>query len=78
MVRAIKENVIIRPGGVIEIRRPDLPEGAAAEVIVMLEEPATPEALPSLTSLIGKANSGYASGAEADAFIRAERDAWER
>jgi len=76
MVQAIKENVIIGAGGLIEIRRPDLPEGAAAEVIVMIEtrEPGPPP----LTSLLGKARSGYASGEEADAFLRAERDAWGR
>ncbi len=78
MIRAIKENVIIRPGGVIEIRRPDLPEGAAAEVIVMIEEPAATEPPPPLTSLFGKAKGVFTSGEEADAFRRAERDAWER
>ena len=76
MVRAIKENVIIRPGGLIEIRRPDLPEGAAAEVIVMVED--RPEKLPRLTSFIGKAKGCFRSAAEVDAFIRAERDAWDR
>ncbi len=80
MTRAIKENVVIGRGGVIEIRRPDLPEGAAAEVIVMLEEPAAgaDSEPPPLTSLFGKAEGVFASGAEADAFIRAERDAWQR
>jgi hypothetical protein len=76
MVQAIKENVIIGAGGLIEIRRPDLPEGATAEVIVMIETPES-EPLP-LSSLLGKARSGYASGEDADAFLRAERDAWGR
>lgn len=76
MVRAIKENVIIGSGGLIEIRRPDLPEGAPAEVIVMVEAPESEP--PPLTSLLGQAHSGYASGEEADAFLRAERDAWDR
>lgn len=76
MVQAIKEKVIVGSGGHIEIRHPDLPEGAAAEVIVMIESPESQP--PPLSSLLGKANSGYASGQEADAFIRAERDAWQR
>ncbi len=76
MVRAIKESVIIGPGGVIEIRRPDLPEGAAAEVIVMVEAPESEP--PPLTSLLGQARSGHKSGSDADAFIRGERDAWDR
>jgi hypothetical protein len=76
MVRAIKEHVVVKPGGLIEIRRPELPSGAAAEVIVMVDDGLSP--VPPLTRLIGKASSGYASGEEADAFIRRERDAWER
>ncbi len=76
MVQAIKENVIIGAGGLIEIRCPDLPEGAAAEVIVVVESPESGP--PPLTSLLGKAHSGYASGEEADAFLRAERDTWGR
>ena len=75
MVHTIRENVIIRSGGLIEIRRPDLPEGVAAEVIVMIETPESEP--PPLTSLLGKAHSGYASGEEADAFLRVERDAWD-
>jgi hypothetical protein len=76
MVRTFKENVIIGPGGLIEIHRPDLPEGAAAEVVITIEL-AQPEPAP-LSNLLGKAHSGYASGEDADAFVRAERDAWDR
>lgn len=76
MVRAIKEYVVVQPGGLIEIRRADLPAGAGAEVIVMIETPETEP--PRLTSLLGRARSGYRDGAEADAFLRAERDAWDR
>jgi hypothetical protein len=60
MVQTIRERVIIGPGGLIEIRRPELPEGAAAEVIVMIEAPEAPP--PPLSSLLGRARSGYASG----------------
>jgi hypothetical protein len=76
MVRAIKEYVVVGEGGLIEIRRPELPAGSAAEVIVMVDDGLSPA--PPLASLIGKASSGYTSGEEADAFIRRERDAWER
>lgn len=76
MIRAIKEHVIIGSGGLIEIRRPDLPEGAAAEVTVTIQTPDSEP--PPLSSLLGKAQSGYDSGEQADAFIRAERDAWNR
>jgi hypothetical protein len=76
MVRAIKEYVVVKAGDLIEIRRPELPTGTAAEVIVMVDDGLS--ASPSLSSLLGRASSGYASGEEADAFIRRERDAWER
>ncbi|MDD5308234.1 MAG: hypothetical protein PHU25_13005 [Deltaproteobacteria bacterium] len=38
MLHAIRERVRIKLGGVIEIRRSDLPEGQEAEVIVMLDD----------------------------------------
>ncbi len=76
MVRVIKEQVMIQPGGVIEIRRADLPAGVRAEVIVMIEQPAKEP--PPLTSLIGSGKGCFGSAAEVDAFLRAERDAWDR
>lgn len=74
MTRPLKEHVIIGPGGLIEIHRPDLPEGTAAEVIILAE--ASEIEAPPLSQLLGKAHSGYASGEEADAFIREERGSW--
>jgi hypothetical protein len=37
MVTAIRQHVTIGPGGVVEIRSPELPEGAEADVIVLVE-----------------------------------------
>lgn len=37
MVAAIKQHVTVQPGGVIEIRSPELKAGTAAEVIVLVE-----------------------------------------
>lgn len=37
MRTAIKQIVRIKPGGVVELRAPELPEGARAEVIVLVE-----------------------------------------
>ena len=76
MVRAIKESVIIKPGGMVELRHPDLREGATVEVIVLLDQPAAEP--PPLTSLIGKGKGCFGSAEEVDAFLRAERDAWDR
>ena len=76
MIQAIRERVTIKPGGTIEIRDPDLPVGVTAEVIVMIEQPQVEP--PPLTCLIGKGTGCFSSIEEVDAFLRAERDAWER
>lgn len=72
----IREHVIIGAGGVVEIRRPDLPVGAEAEVHIVVEDSAA-EIAP-LASFIGKGSGCYATAAEADSFLRAERDALDR
>ncbi len=41
MKTALRQQAVVKPGGVIEIRSPELPEGAMAEVIVILETPST-------------------------------------
>ena len=41
METALRQRSIVKPGGVIEIRSPELPVGAMAEVIVILKAPAT-------------------------------------
>lgn len=38
MVAAIKQQVTVLPGGVIEVRSPELTPGARAEVIVLVEQ----------------------------------------
>ncbi len=39
MKNAIRQTVKVKPGGVIEIRSPELTPGTLAEVIVLLEPP---------------------------------------
>lgn len=41
METALRQKAVVKPGGVIEIRSPELPEGAVAEVIVILETAGT-------------------------------------
>ena len=41
METALRQKAVVKPGGVIEIRSPELPEGAVAEVIVILERSRT-------------------------------------
>ena len=76
MVNAIKQVVTVQSGGVIEIRSPELPEGARAEVIVILDDGAEAPNRP-LCTIIGTGKGCFATPEEADAFLRKERDAWE-
>lgn len=76
MVSAIRQRVTVQPGGRIEIRSSELPAGAEAEVIVVLET-APPAPTHSLRDLIGQGKGCYATPQDADHFIRGERNAWE-
>lgn len=42
MVNAVRQRVTVGPGGIIEVKSPDLPEGAEAEVIVLVEQQQRP------------------------------------
>ncbi len=75
MLEAIRERATVRPGGVLELRHPELPAGTQAEVIIMVER--SDVAPPPLADFVGKAKGCFSSGAEVDAFVRAERDSWE-
>ena len=76
MIQAIRERVTVKPGGRIEICHPELAAGTEAEIIIMVEHPTVES--PPLVSFIGKGKGCFSSADEVDAFIRAERDAWER
>jgi hypothetical protein len=77
MVAAIRQRVTVQPGGVIEVRSPDLRPGSSAEVIVLVEQPASESQRP-LASFVGSAKGSFSSVEEVDAFIRSERDARDR
>jgi hypothetical protein len=75
MVTALKRTVQIKPGGVIEIKAPELPVGANAEVIVLLG--AQQDRSQNPFSILKAAPAGcFKSAEEIDTFIRGERDAW--
>lgn len=75
MVSAIREHVTVQAGGRIEIPASELPAGAEAEVIVVLEQ--TERRSGSLLNMLGKGKGCFTSPEAADAFIRRERDAWD-
>ena len=75
MVTAVKQIVTIQSGGRAELSYDELPEGRQAEVIVLVERPASSR--PYL-SLFGAGKGAFPSAETADAFLRGERDAWDR
>lgn len=75
MMQALTRETTVQPGGVVTVEIPELPVGAKARVVVLIEEPA-PEP-PPLSSLIGTGARLFKTVKEVDDYIRAERDAWE-
>ncbi|QQE67489.1 hypothetical protein GFS31_42020 (plasmid) [Leptolyngbya sp. BL0902] len=79
MLNAIRRQTIVKPGGIIELTLPELPEGAVVEVIVLFQDSSelAKDTAQSLTSLIGEAPGSFATPEEADQFIREQRDEWD-
>ena len=80
MVTAIRQSVTVLPGGVVEVRSGDLPAGATADVIVLIDRPgpAAPPPRRPLASFIGTGKGLFRSVAEIDAYVRGLRDEWDR
>lgn len=75
MLQAIKRQVIVQSGGRIELTVAELQAGTAAEVLIIA--PAARTQPRRLTSFLGTGRGAFATPAEADAFLRAERARWE-
>ncbi|MBI1387576.1 MAG: hypothetical protein GC154_03920 [bacterium] len=78
MTHTFKETVTIKSGGLIEIRRPDLPEGAIADVELTVHLSDSSEKFPRFSDFFGQIKNCFVSGDEMELFFRAERDSWER
>jgi len=76
MDQALRKRVTIQPGGRIELQSPELPDGAEADVVVVVSP--TPTRKRSLVEFIGAGKGLFKSAEEVDAYIREERDSWER
>lgn len=74
-MQAVKRQVTVQAGGVIEIRVPEFTPGTVAEVIVLESFEPRPER--TLTSFIGKGKGCFTTPEEADAFLRKERQLWD-
>ena len=76
MLNGLRQKVVVQPGGVVEVRSPELPDGETVEVIVLLESQAKP-LLQGLSRFIGTAPGNFATPEEVDQFIRQERESWD-
>ncbi|EDN70200.1 conserved hypothetical protein [Beggiatoa sp. PS] len=82
MLNAIKQEVTVLSNGVVPFRSPELQAGSRVEVIVIIKEksPHSQNKNPNknLLSFMGKGKGAFATPEEADAFIRQERNTWEK
>lgn len=79
METAVRLTTLVQPGGKIEVMSPDLPIGQAVEVIVLVPSVAH-VARASVLDVLASApgHLAFADAAEVDAYVRGERDAWDR
>ena len=75
MDKIYKQIVTIQPGGRVEVTSDQLPAGQQAEVTVRVN-PGKP--VKSYLALFGSGKGSYTTPEEADAFLRRERDRWEK
>ncbi len=76
MLKTIETTIL--PGGRIEISSPELVPGQKAKVLVMIESESHQKrsAIDILAEAPG--HRAFKSAEEVDAYIREERDSWER
>lgn len=79
MGAARKINTTVQAGGKIEVCAPDLPLGQAVEVIVRLAD-SQPNGRRSIIDILAECPGGllFKTPEDVDAYIRKERDSWER
>ena len=74
---AIKEEVEILPGGILQLHTHNLPEHTKISGMAILELPDREKSSPSpLKSMIGSGSGIFSSPNDVDHFIRNERNAW--
>jgi hypothetical protein len=77
-IKAVRQVVTVQPGGRVEFTSPELPSGARAEVIVLIESPAAPGqgAVEVLDALQRSLALDPAAAAQWAAAARADRESW--
>ncbi len=79
MQAAMKVTTTVQLGGRIEIADPQLPTGKSVDVIVLFPQEAD-VSRRSVVDVLAEApgHLAFHSAEEVDAYVREERDAWER
>ena len=79
MAIEVRVKTVVLPGGKIEISNPELVAGQEATVVVTVEEqkPIEQRSIIDLLESFPK-HRIFKTGEEVDAYIREERDAWDR
>jgi hypothetical protein len=80
MQAALRMEAVVQPGHRVEIRSPELPEGATVEVIVVLPPtaPATHRSALEYLQSLPPGPRAFPTWEEYDRHLKEERDAWER
>jgi hypothetical protein len=74
MITAIKENVEVLPGGIIQLHVANMKPHTSISVSAVIEFSDSHQSR--LKDMIGKGRGSFKDAADADQFIRAERDSW--
>ncbi len=74
MNQVIRQKVVVKPGGVINIQSSELPVGTEVDVIVIVET--ATKKRQSLRSIIGIGKGCFDTPQVVDDFMSRERDAW--
>lgn len=79
MGAARRINTTVQAGGRIEVRAPDLPIGQPVEVIIRLAN-GQPNGRRSVVDILAECPGGliFKRPEDVDAYVREERDSWER
>jgi len=75
MITAIKENVEVLPGGIIQLHVADMKPHTNISVSAVIEYCDSHQSR--LKDMIGSGRGSFKDADDADQFIRAERDSWD-
>jgi hypothetical protein len=79
MQAAVRITAEVQPGGKIEVVDAQLPVGTPVEVIILLPQvPLSPRRSILAVLAAAPGHLAFQTAEEVDAYMRAERDAWER